>query len=110
MERRRKSKHRRMKRGEGREGHSPFGSVQGALRWIPQVDVEVGDREGVDVVVQGGVQDSVRRSVVEGVRIPGLGVASHGPAVGQQAKGEEEVTLYLSSKSNLICFVLICYI
>ena len=39
--------------------HSPFGSFQRTL----QVDVEVADREGVDVSVLEGIQGSVRRCV-----------------------------------------------
>ena len=73
-------------RAEGHKGHSPFGSFQGAL----QVDVEVADREGVDVSVLEGVQDSVRRCVEEGVRIPGLGVSREVPPLDQEAQGEEQ--------------------
>ena len=77
---------------ETAKGHSPLGSVKGALQWVPYVDVEVGDRdqEGVDEGVEGGVQDGVRRGVGEVVRIPRLGVAREVPALGQQAKEEEE--------------------
>ena len=71
---------------EERKKHSPFGSVQGALRWSPQEGVKVGVREGVRV----GVEEGVRRGVEEGVRIPRLGVSGDVPALGQQAEGDEE--------------------
>ena len=71
---------------EERKKHSPFGSVQGALRWSPQEGVKVGVREGVRV----GVEEGFRRGVEEGVRIPRLGVSRDVPALGQQAEGDEE--------------------
>ena len=79
---------------EERKKHSPFGSVQGALRWSPQEGVKVGVREGVRVGVEEGVrrgvEEGVRRGVEEGVRIPRLGVSGDVPALGQQAEGDEE--------------------
>ena len=76
--------------GERRKKHSPFVSVQRALRCSPYGGLEVGVRERLEEGVGGGVKVSVRGGVEEGVRIPRLGVSDDVPALGQQAEGDEE--------------------